>query len=140
MYIRTRTCNPEPLKDLVQIHLSHNLPVNISRFKNEKLKAIFLCIGIVSSIGPFDDRNLDLEQELLDKMILDLSEVELHDAFQDYVTVHFTICDQQIEIQSIGGSNQEVVEAVQDKMQKLQIDANYQEDKLYNFKFTFEKQ
>lgn len=36
------------------------------------MKALFLCIGLVSSLGAMDDRHPDLVQELLDKMILDL--------------------------------------------------------------------
>lgn len=104
------------------------------------MKALFLCIGVVSSLGSLDDRNPELAEELLDKLILDLSEVELNEDVHDYVIVQFTICDQQIEILSIEGSNLAVVEAVQIKMKKLEIDANYQENTLYNFKFTFEKQ
>lgn len=104
------------------------------------MKALFLCIGLVSSLGAMDDRHPDLVQELLDKMILDLSEVEFHEEFHDYVIVQFTICDQRIDIHSIEGSNQEVIEAVQIKMNRLEIHADHQEDKVYNFKFTFEKQ
>ncbi len=103
------------------------------------MKTILLCVGLIGSTGAPDNQNPTLKKELSDKMILDLSQVELHENFQDYVVVHFSICENEITIESIEGTHCEVIEAVNGKLTAMEINSNYEENKIYSFKFTFEK-
>lgn len=104
------------------------------------MKTLLISIGLLGSTAAIDNQEPTLRCELAEKMILDLSEVELHENFQDYVTVQFSICADEIILKSIEGTHDEVIKAVEAKLNSMEINANYEEDKLYSFKFTFEKQ
>lgn len=94
----------------------------------------------MSSAGQMDSHNPSLRTELTEKMILDLSHVELHENFQDYVLVHFSIRKDVINVKSIEGTHSEVIELVKEKLISMEIDSKYEEDRIYSYKFTFEKQ
>lgn len=93
----------------------------------------------MSSTGNLDNQKPTLREELSDKMILDLSQVNLHENYQDYVIVQFSICENEINVKSIEGTHNEIIGAVIEKMNLLEITSNYEEDKIYTYKFTFEK-
>lgn len=103
------------------------------------MKTILLCIGLMCSTGNLDNKKPTLREELSDKMILDLSQVNLHENFQDYVIVQFSICENEITVKSIEGTHKEIIGAVVEKLNLLEITSNYEEDKIYTYKFTFEK-
>jgi hypothetical protein len=80
-----------------------------------------------------------LNEEISNKLILDLSMVELDKKHQDFVLVSFYICNDEIEITEISGSQEELVEKVKIKLSQLKIEQMYDEGALYRYKFTFEK-
>lgn len=103
------------------------------------MKTLLLSMLILSCNGNIDNQQPTLQRELSDKMILDLSQVELHENFQDYVIVQFSICEEEVTIKSVDGTHDEVIKAVCNKLNSMEISANYEEDKIYRIKFTFEK-
>ena len=78
-------------------------------------------------------------EEITKKLILDLSKVELDENNQDYVAVNFHICNGEIEITEITGTQEQLVQKVKDKLSQLVIEQKYDEETLYRYKFTFEK-
>lgn len=81
-----------------------------------------------------------LRNEITNKLILDLSQVELDENHQDFVVVSFYIRNDEIEITGISGSQKELIEKVKNKLSQLEIEQYYNERALYRYKFTFEKQ
>jgi hypothetical protein len=106
-------------------------------------KLIFIISLLVSNIslgaGNPASGTPTLNEEISNKLILDLSMVELDKKHQDFVLVSFYICNDEIEIIEISGSQEELVEKVKIKLSQLKIEQMYDEGALYRYKFTFEK-
>ncbi|MEZ4937286.1 MAG: hypothetical protein R2799_06800 [Crocinitomicaceae bacterium] len=72
------------------------------------MKTILLSMLLMSSTVQIFNQKPTLRNEISEKMILDLIQVELHENFQDYVVVHFSMCDNEITVESIEGTHSEV--------------------------------
>lgn len=94
---------------------------------------------LLCSTGNLESQKPTLKNELSDKMVLDLSRVEMQKDVQYRVVVHFSICDKKIMIEAIGGADAEVVELVRKKLSSIEVNADYEEDTIYGFKFLVEK-
>ncbi len=93
---------------------------------------------IITNISMAAD-NPCLQKELREKLILDLSEVQLDADHQDFVVVSFHICDDKIAIVEVTGTQKQLVQKVKQKLLALCIEEGYDETQLYRYKFTFEK-
>lgn len=100
---------------------------------------VIISMLLISSIS-FGKVNPQLKNELQEKIILDLSEIELDNNKEDYVEVAFTVNNGVIEIISIYGTQLELVEKVKQKLTLLALEGEYDANTTYSFKFTFEKQ
>ena len=98
-----------------------------------------LIAGVLITSISFGANNPPFRNELSEKLILDLSEVELNAVHQDFVVVSFYICDGKIEITEITGTHKQLIQKIKTKMALLKIDEEYDEETLYRYKFTFEK-
>ncbi len=96
--------------------------------------------GVVFTTISLGAENPKLKNEITDKLILDLSKVELEEEFKDFVVVSFHICEGEIEITEITGTQKQLVDKVKTKLSQLSIEQAYDEETLYRYKFTFEKQ
>lgn len=94
---------------------------------------------LLCSAGNLESQKPTLKNELSDKMVLDLSRVEMQKDVQYRVVVHFSICENKIMIEAIGGVDAEVVELVRKKLSSIEVNADYEEDTIYGFKFLVEK-
>lgn len=94
---------------------------------------------LISSIS-FGKVNPILKNELQEKIIIDLSEIELDNNKEDYVEVAFTVTNGEIDIISIYETQLELVEKVKNKLTLLALEGEYDANTTYSFKFTFEKQ
>ena len=101
-------------------------------------KLIFIIAILVSNLS-FGAAGHPLKEEITNKLILDLSKVELHKNHQDFVVVNFYISSGEIEITDITGTQKELVQKVKSKLSTLKIQQAYEEGTLYRYKFTFEK-
>lgn len=104
------------------------------------MKKLLLIVGVLVTTVSFGAENPQLKNEITDKLILDLSKVELDENLNDFVVVGFHICDGEIEITEITGTHKQLVHEVKRKLSQLMIENKYDEDMLYRYKFTFEKQ
>ena len=102
-------------------------------------KLIFIVSILVSTISLGAEGIPPLNEEIANKLILDLSKVELDENQQDFVLVSFYICNDEIEITEISGTQKQLVQKVKSKLSQLKIDQTYDEETLYRYKFTFEK-
>jgi len=80
-----------------------------------------------------------LSNEIHDKVSLDLSNIELDKYAEDYVFVSFKIQDGQIMINNIKGSQTELKKLIVKELVQMEIESEYDENKLYQYRFTFEK-
>lgn len=98
-----------------------------------------LIIALVITQTSMGANNPSLKNEITDKLILDLSEVELDEYHQDFVVVSFQVCDGHIVVQDASGTQEELVQKVENKLNQLIILETYDEEMIYRYKFTFEK-
>jgi len=123
------------------VHLSCNRAVTLNvaaKPKTKEMKKLMFIVGILVTNISLGADNLPLKNEITDKLILDLSEVELDQNHQDFVVVSFYICDGKIEITEITGTHKQLLQKVKRKLSLLQIEEEYDEETLYRYKLTFE--
>lgn len=101
-------------------------------------KLIFIVSILVSQIS-FAAGVEPLKEEITNKLILDLSMLELNEQHKDFVIVSFYICNDKIEISEIYGTQNQLVQKVKIKLSQLTIKHTCEEGKLYQYRFTFKK-
>ena len=104
-----------------------------------KKVAFALMVGILAFSPTFASNNPELVEEIHEKVIIDLSTIELDKYNQDYVLVHFKISNGRIDILEAHGSTIELKELIVKKLMQLDIKSNYLESGIYRYNFTFEK-
>ena len=103
------------------------------------MKTIIFSMLLLCSTGNLESQKPTLKSELSEKLVLDLSQVEMQRDIEYRVVVHFSICEKKIMIKAIGGTDAEVVELVRKKLSSIEVDANYEEDTIYGYRFFVEK-
>lgn len=104
----------------------------------KKLAVLFVSI-ILSISATFAGHNPELSEEINQKVIVDLSGVELNQEIKDFVIVRLKIINGTIEIQGVQGSTFELEKIISDKLNSLKIEADCDEDQQFAYKFTFEE-
>jgi hypothetical protein len=100
---------------------------------------LMLVVGVFISNNSFGANDPSLKSELTEKIIIDLSDVELSEDQQESVAVSFYICDGKIEIAEISGTNEAVILKVKQKLSLLKIEAEYDEGSLYRYNLEIDK-
>ena len=103
------------------------------------MKKLILILVVLIASASYGANNPRLSHELNKKLKFDLRDIELDTDHQDFVVVHFYICNDKIEISTILGTQQQLIQKVIVKLSLLQIEVEYDEEKLYRCKITFEK-
>lgn len=101
-------------------------------------KVIVFFAALFISVSSFAGNGPTLAKEIRNKAFIDLSSISLDVFNRDFVSVKFKIVDGEIEILKINGSQDVLEERVQEKLESMQIDSDYEEDKVYVLKFKFE--
>ena len=101
-------------------------------------KLIFIVAVLISNIS-LAGNTQPLQNELTQKLIIDLSDVKLGQNHEDFVSVSFYICDGEIMIADIEGTQKQLVQKVKVKLSRLKIEQDYDENTLYRYRFTFDK-
>lgn len=105
----------------------------------KKLAVLFAAFIISISVS-FAGSNPELSEEINQKVIVDLSDIDLNIETEDFVIVRFSIVNGAIQIQGVQGSNFVLEKIILDKLDALEIEATCDEKTVFAFKFTFEKQ
>ena len=103
------------------------------------MKRMFLAVAVMLSLSSFASAT-NLGEEINNKSIIDLQEVELAEDGSDFVSVKFKINNDKIEVLSIQGTQEVLEEKVQNKLESLNIDSYYLNDVPYVVKFSFLKE
>ena len=105
------------------------------------MKKLILVVvfGFFSWSSLFAASTPGLDNEIGQKVVIDLSNIELDTYSEDYVLVSFKIVDGQIKINDIQGSQVELKKAIIKKLVQMEIESNYDANATYRYKFTFEK-
>lgn len=104
------------------------------------MKKVLILLAIAASTMSFASSNLNLGDEIRNKAVIDLSEVDLNDEGKDFVTVKFKIEQNAIAIEYIEGSQDVLENRVQKTLESLHIQSDYQEGKFYVMKFNFSEE
>jgi hypothetical protein len=110
-----------------------------SKLRDMKKLIVLLAIGLITVSTSFAGGNPELSKELQDKIVVDLSTIDLDEYTPDFVVVSFEIFAGELIIREINGTNQELEEILLAKLHSLRIDADYVEGQVYNAKFSFKK-
>lgn len=103
-----------------------------------KKTIVLLILSVLTLSATVHPKNNELVKELRRKVYVDLSNIELSNSTTDFVMVSFKIKEAGILIQEVSSSNEELENALIKKLYKLKIDSPYNQNQLYNYKFTFE--
>lgn len=104
----------------------------------KKLAVLFVSC-VLSISATFAGNNPEVSEEINQKVIVDLSDVELNQEAQDFVIVRLKIVNGAIVIQGVQGSTLELEKIILEKLNTIEIEADCDEDQLFAYKFTFEK-
>lgn len=97
----------------------------------------FSILGIGST---FAGGNPEISKEINQKMIVDLSDVELDESHPNYVIVRFNVVNGQIKINHINGTGTELESIVREKLNSITLEERSNIGDEYAYKFTFEKE
>lgn len=78
-----------------------------------------------------------LYKEINRKVTLDLSKIKLLNQRKNFVMVLFKIVDKKIEIVDIGGPNENLTDIISAELEEMRITSDYDENKVYQYKFKF---
>ena len=98
-----------------------------------------IIVGVLITNISLGADNRPLTNEITNKLILDLSEVELDEDLQDFVVVSFNVCNDEVQITEITGTQKQLIQKVKTKLSQLIIEQDYNEETLYRYKLTFKK-
>lgn len=104
----------------------------------KKLVLVF-AFGFFSLSSLFAASTPDLESEMTEKVVIDLSDIRLDKYTEDYVLVSFKIVNGEIKINEIKGSQVELTKAIIKELVQMKIESSYDPNETYQYKFTFEK-
>ncbi len=96
-------------------------------------------MGLLVIGNAFAGNNPSLKRLLNKTIHIDLSQIEVNKYSPDYVNVSFKIVDSTVQIIKIDASQRELKQEIAEALGKLQITCEYEEGKIYAYKFTFEK-
>ncbi|MFT5668098.1 MAG: hypothetical protein ACI9DK_002298 [Vicingaceae bacterium] len=103
------------------------------------MKKFILVIALLATSISFAGVKPSLRNEIVEKVNIDLSEIELDEFHQDFVVVSFHIKDSQIFITEIQGSQEQLIKSIQKELSEMDIQKEYSESDVFNYKFTFKK-
>lgn len=93
---------------------------------------VFLGTGLSIAGGP-----KNLYKEINRKIKLDFSSIHLNKTQAEFVMVKFKIVDDKIQIIQIEGTYDKLTEMIQTELENIIIKSDYDQDKMYKYKFTF---
>lgn len=100
------------------------------------MKKVALGLALIGALGmmSFSTKGPNLSKELKSK-------IKVHNPLnfnqKDFVLVSFHIQEGQIVIDQMNGSNDHLKEEIKEQLSTLNVKSNYQENKSYQYKFTF---
>lgn len=105
------------------------------------MKKGILVIGmmLMTIASSFASGHPTLAEEIKEKVIIDLSDVELKESAADYVIAHFQIVDGKIELLGTEGTSEELEKIITNKLNGMEINTDCEECDTYMYRFTFEK-
>jgi hypothetical protein len=102
-------------------------------------KVLVLAAIILSSVA-YGGNSPKLVKEIRNKAIINLNKVKLDAQKRDFVAVKFIIRNGEIEILNIKGTQEVLEDRVKEKLESMEIDSDYEENKKYVMKFKFENE
>lgn len=104
-----------------------------------KKVVLVLAFGFFSLFSLFAGTVPGLDSEMEQKVVVDLSEIQLDKYVEDYVLVSFNIVDGIIKIDEISGTQVVLTKAIIKELVQMRVESKYDADVTYRYKFTFEK-
>ncbi len=104
-----------------------------------KVKGLLVALSLLIGTSVFAGNGPTLFKEISRKTIIDLSDVELGDEI-NYTNVIFKVHNDKIKILKIESSSKELKEKVKNRLEKIVLTSDYDEEQVYRYRFIFEKE
>lgn len=104
----------------------------------KQVMMLLVVLGMAISAQAGNDLPL-LAKEIGKKVILDISTIELNNG-EEVIEVQFEIVESVIQIKSITGAKRALMEILRNKLETMKIESKYEANKMYSYRFVFEKE
>ena len=101
------------------------------------MKKLILIVTLLMASISFAAGNPTLKKEIVNKMNPNLSEIQLDEYHQNFVVVSFYVKNGQIYILDVQGSQEVLIQEVLIELSEMDIQNEYSDSDVYNYKFTF---
>ena len=111
-------------------------------FKKDKTSTwlkggLVIFISLLSLKSSFGMNDTLLRNEIINKINIDLRDIELDQFHQDFVAVSFNIIEGKIQITEVNSSNPELQNLIELNLSLIVINSSYNESETYLFRFNF---
>lgn len=101
-------------------------------------KVVVVLAALTISLATFAGNGPTLGKEIRKKAIISLNKVDIKKDRPEMVVVKFMIHNGEIEILIIKGTNEILEQRVKERLEKISVDSDYEENKKYTMRFSFE--
>lgn len=107
--------------------------------KTKVMKALVVALfSVVFALNTSAGNNPRLVKEIHKKAFISLDKINLEKNKKEFVVVKFVIRNGAIYILDIKGSQEVLERRVQERLESINVKANYEADKKYTMRFSFE--
>jgi len=117
--------------------------VNYSQIvKNKKqiMKEVLVLLALAVSTSSFATNKINLGDEIKNKAVFNLQEVDLNSEGKDFVTAKFRIDNDVISVLYIDGTQEILENKVKETLEEMHIQSDYETGKEYVMKFRFSEE
>jgi len=104
-----------------------------------KVKGLLVALSLIIGANVFAGNGPTLFKEISRKTIIDLTDINL-DEDVNFASVTFKVKHDKIKIVDIEGSNKELKQRVKERLEKINLTSEYDQERLYRYRFIFEKE
>jgi uncharacterized protein YktA (UPF0223 family) len=104
-----------------------------------KLKGLLVALGLLVGSSVFAGNGPTLFKEISRKAIIDLSSIELSEDV-NFTNVIFKVRNNKIKIIEMEASSKELKQLVKERLEKIVLNQDYDQEQVYRYRFIFEKE
>ena len=104
-----------------------------------KVKGLLVALSLIIAASVFAGNEPTLFKEINRKTIVDLSDIVLEDGVSS-MNVIFYLRKNKIHVLQMEGNNKKLKEKLKQKLEKIVLKDNYDEKKIYRYRFVFEQE
>lgn len=112
----------------------------IVKNKRQIMKEVLVLLALAVSTSSFATNKINLGDEIKNKAVFNLQEVDLNSEGKDFVTAKFRIDNDVISVLYIDGTQEILENKVKETLEEMHIQSDYETGKEYVMKFRFSEE